>query len=141
MVPYTISNLLIISETRACRPKYQTTSAVTLCKDHTIPSLNVTSVWLCITLLPQKPTVQMRLLPFGWNSTKGIKFQHLPTTCEVTLGQEFSHCGTDSISVHLHLLPEHFLLFLPVIAPLPTSSVLVMQHHIQCAYYDPTIFQ
>ena len=41
---YTSSNLLIISATRACRPRYQTQSTTALHKDSTIPSLNVASV-------------------------------------------------------------------------------------------------
>ena len=82
MVPYSSSNLLIISETRACRPKYQTSSAAALhilCKDHTIPSLNVTSVWLCITPFTLKIDCSSETSPFLVGSPlKALNFSILP---------------------------------------------------------------
>ena len=135
MVPYTSCNLLIISETRAYRPKFQTRSVMAPHKDHTIPSLSAAS---------SKIHYSNKASPFWVGSLlKALNYGILPTTCEVTLGQEFSHCGTDIglDNCTLTPYPGHFLPFLPVVAPLPASSVPVWQCHIQCAHYDPPVFQ
>ena len=103
-MPHTSSNLLIISAIRASRPRYWTRSVVALCKDHTIPSHNVASVWLCITLLTSKAycSSETSLFWVGF-SLIVLNFGILPTTCEATLGQEISCCGSD-ISLSDHLL-------------------------------------
>ena len=98
MGPYNGSRLLIIFETRACGPKYQTRSAAAPHKDHTISSLSVTSVWLCITLLTSKIHCSNETSPYWVGSPlKALNFGILPTTCGVTLQQEFSHHGTDVV--------------------------------------------
>ena len=107
MVPHTSSNLLIISDTRTCRPRYWTRSAVAPNKNCTIPSCNVTSVWLCITLFTSKTHCSNETSPF-WVGLplKLLIFGILPTTCEVTLGQEFQHCGTDIGLTNCILMPS-----------------------------------
>ena len=107
MGPYTSYNLLIISATRACRSRYQTRSAVALHKDYTIPSCNITSVWLCITLLTLKTHCLNETSPF-WVGfpLKVLICGILPTTCEATLEQEISHCGSDVRQSNCILVPS-----------------------------------
>ena len=94
-MPYTISKLFIISDTRGCRPRYQTRAAAALCKDHIIPSLNVSPVWLCITLFTPKALCSNETSPFWVKSPLNVlNFGILPTTWEATLGQEMLHCGS-----------------------------------------------
>ena len=121
MVPYISSNLFIISATRACGPRYRTRSAAALHKDHTIPSLNVTSVWLCITILTSIGHCSNETSPFWVEPPLNVlHFGILPATCVATLGQEILHCGsgislgncilvpsTDTLS-SLHTLMESF---------------------------------
>ena len=96
MVPYMSSNLFIISDTGACAPRYQTGSGAALCKDHTIPSLNVTSVWLCITFFTSKANCSNETSPFWVESPPNVlSFSILLTNWEITLGQEIVHCGSD----------------------------------------------
>ena len=141
---YTSPNSLIISATRVCRPSYQTQSSMALCKDHAIPSLNITSVWLCITLFTSKTMCSNETSPFMVGSSlKALNFDIHPLPMRLHWGGN-SHAVALALvllSAYLHLLPEHFLPFLPIIIPLPTSSVLVWQCHIQCAHFDPTILQ
>ena len=92
-VPYTSSNLFIISATRACRPRYQMRSSMAPCKYHTIPSFNITSVWLCITLLTSKAHCSNRTCPFWVEFPLNVlDFGILPTTCEATLEQKILCC-------------------------------------------------
>ena len=107
MVPFTSSNSLIISETRACRPRYWTRSVMALGKDHTIASHNVAAVWFCITLFTSKTHCSNETSPFWMGSPlKVLNFGILPTTCEVTQGQEFSSCGTDVGHDNCILMPS-----------------------------------
>ena len=67
-----------IFSTMACGPRYQTRSSAPLHKDHTIPSHNVASVWLCITLLTSKtPLFKGDLSLLIRVSTEGANFWHL----------------------------------------------------------------
>ena len=107
MVPYAISNLLIISATRACRPRYQMRSAVAPCKDCTILSHNVTSVWLCITLLSSNAHCSNETSSFWVESPLNVlSFGILPTTCEATLEQEILCCGSDIGLGNYMLMPS-----------------------------------
>ena len=88
-------NLFIISATRACAPRYWTRSAAAPCKDYTIPFLNVTFVWLCITLLISKAHCSNETSPIWVESPLNVLyFGILFTTWEATLGYEISHCGS-----------------------------------------------
>ena len=93
---YTSSNLLIIFATRACRPRYRMMSAMDPHKSHTIPSLSVASVWLCITLLISKAHCSNDTSPFWVESPLNVlNFGILPSTCEVTLGHKILHWGSE----------------------------------------------
>ena len=62
-----VPNLLIISATRASRPRHQMRSAAAQCKDCTNPYHSVAYHDSTSYSLPQKPIAQMRPLPFGWS--------------------------------------------------------------------------
>ena len=84
------------SATGICGPRYQMRSAMASCKDCTIPSLNVTSVWFCITLLTSKAHSSNETSPFWVESSLNVlNFGILPTACEATLREEIMHCGSD----------------------------------------------
>ena len=107
MVPCTSSNLLIISATRACRPGYQRRSAAAPFKDHAIPSLSLTSVWLCITLLTSKAYCSNENFPIWVESPLNVlNFGILPTTCEATLGQDIFYTGSGSGLGNCVLVPS-----------------------------------
>ena len=143
MVPYTSLNLFIISATGACGPRYQTRSAGLLHKDCTIPSLNVTSVWLWITLFTSKAQYSKETSLFWMVSLLNVlNFGILPTTWEATLGQEILHCGSGICLCNCMFVPSTNVLSLTTQHnQSPSSPAHVWQQSIQYLHCDPTTSQ
>ena len=93
-VPYTSSNLYIISVTGACRPRYQIRSTAAPCKDCLFPPSMLPLCDLASHFSLQKPIAQMRLPPLGGVSTEYAKFGHFTLYLRGYTGQEILHCGS-----------------------------------------------
>ena len=141
MVPHRSSNLFSISATRACRPRYQTRSATALCKDHTICSLNVAYVWLCITLFISKAHCSNETSPFWVGSLLNVlNFDILPTTWEATMARKYHVVALAFayVTACLSFPLTQFLLSPPNVTDPPSSPALVWQHCIQYWHSNPT---
>ena len=93
-VPYMNSNVFTISDMGVCRPRYQARSAAAPHEDHTIPSLNVTTLVLCIAPYTSKAHCSNETSLFWVEFPLNVmNFGVLPTTWEATLGLEILWCG------------------------------------------------
>ena len=94
--------------------------------------------------LPCNPLLKWVFSLLGGILNEGTDFWHFTHYLWGYTGSRHFHTlalTSVLIAVYLHHPLEDFLLFVPIIVPLPTSSVLVWQCQIQCAHFHLTIFQ